>query len=118
LSNHLSAEQREDLHFRVLRLLGDNPELSQRQMAAELDISLGRVNYCLRALAQKGLIKIANFGESRHKLGYVHVVTPKGLAKRAALTTRFLQRKLAEYDALKQEIAAIERELHEETRRQ
>lgn len=106
-----SPEKREDLHFRVLRFLEEHPDHSQRDISSALGISLGGVNYCLRALIGKGLIKIENFRTSRNKLGYLYVLTPNGIAERAALTNRFLRRKLAEYEELKAEIQMLEREL-------
>lgn len=108
-----APEKREDLHFRVLRLLEEHPEYSQRDISRALGISLGGVNYCLKALIDKGLVKIENFKTSRHKLGYLHVLTPQGIAERAALTNRFLRRKLVEYETLKAEIQALEREIAE-----
>lgn len=111
MSNRLSSEQREDISFRVLRLLAEHPGYSQREMAVALGISLGRVNYCLKALTAKGHVKIENFNASPHKLGYLHVLTPRGIAERTRLAASFLKRKLAEYDALKAEIDALESEL-------
>ena len=101
----------EDTRFRVLRLLEQNPDLSQRDIANSLGVSLGCVNYCLKALAEKGQVKIRNFRASEHKLRYAYVLTPKGLAERAALTGRFLKRKMVEYDALKAEIDDLEKEM-------
>ncbi len=102
---------REQTQFRILRLLQDNPEMSQRDLAHTLGVSLGSVNYCLQALVQKGLLKFSNFAVSEDKRRYAYVLTPKGLAKRAALTAGFLRRKLAEYEALKHEIASLEAEM-------
>lgn len=102
---------REQTQFRILRLLQDNPEMSQRDLAHTLGVSLGSVNYCLQALVQKGLLKFSNFAVSEDKRRYAYVLTPKGLAKRAALTAGFLRRKLAEYEALKREIASLEAEM-------
>lgn len=100
----------EDTRFRVLRALEQNPDLSQREIAQALGISLGGVNYCLRSLVEKGQVKVRNFRASDNKLRYAYVLTPGGLAERAALTGRFLQRKLAEYEMLKVEIAALQDE--------
>lgn len=99
-----------DVQFRILRLLQQDPHLSQRDLAERLGISLGRINYCLRALLQKGLVKFSNFTAARDKRRYAYLLTPKGMALKAALTTSFLQRKLAEYDALRREIALLEAE--------
>lgn len=101
----------EDVHFRVMRLLEVNPQLSQRQLADGLGISLGAVNYCLRALAEKGEVKIRNFRAADNKLRYAYILTPQGIARKSRLTADFLQRKLREYAALKAEIEALEREL-------
>lgn len=100
-----------DARFRIMRLLETKPDLSQRQIASELGISLGAVNYCLKALASKGYVKVQNFGESNRKWRYAYVLTPRGAMAKARLTTRFLRRKLAEYEALKAEIAALRAEL-------
>lgn len=101
----------EDLHFRVLRLLQDRPDISQRELAAQLGISHGKMNYCLNALMEKGLIKLGNFHNSQHKFKYVYLLTPAGIAEKAALTGRFLQRKMAEYEGLKAEIEALQVDL-------
>jgi EPS-associated MarR family transcriptional regulator len=102
-------EQREDLDFRLLRLLEEHPDNSQREISRALGISLGGVNYCLKALIEKGLIKIENFRTSHNKLGYLYVLTAQGIAERAALTNRFLRRKIAEYESLRAEIEAMQR---------
>lgn len=101
----------EDVRFRVLRLLEDCPELSQRQLAAELGVSVGAVNFCLRALVEKGQVKIRNFRASDNKLRYAYILTPHGLAEKTRLTGAFLKRKIEEYEVLKAEIAAVEAEL-------
>jgi len=97
----------EDLRFRVLRLLQDNPDLSQRDLAARLGVSNGKLNYCLRALIDKGLVKLGNFAQSKHHLGYAYLLTPAGIAEKAALTHNFLKRKLDEYEALRAEIESL-----------
>lgn len=101
----------QDMQFRILRLLEQDPHMSQRDLAERLGISLGRLNYCLQALLRKGLVKFSNFTAARDKRRYAYLLTPGGLAHKAALTTGFLQRKMAEYDALKREIALLEAEL-------
>lgn len=108
------AQQTEDLHFRVLKLLQDKPDISQRDLAAQLGISHGKMNYCLNALMEKGLVKLQNFSNSQHRWRYAYVLTPTGLAEKAALTGRFLKRKMAEYEALRKEIEALKSELREE----
>lgn len=98
---------REDVRFKVLRMLEGHPEYSQRDIADALGVSLGGVNYCLRALVDKGHVKVANFRQSNNKLRYAYVLTPSGIAERALLTGRFLQRKMKEYEAIKAEIDAL-----------
>ncbi|EEB82353.1 transcriptional regulator [Roseobacter sp. GAI101] len=93
-----------------MHLLEQNPELSQRQLADALGISLGAVNYCLRALVEKGEVKIRNFRAADNKLRYAYILTPKGIRRKSLLTAGFLQRKLREYNALKDEIAALKSE--------
>ena len=97
----------EDTHFRVLGLLEHNPDLSQRELAQVLGVSLGGVNYSLRALADCGMVKIQNFKRSEKKLAYAYVLTPRGLAEKTRLTADFLKRKLEEYEALKAEITLL-----------
>ncbi|OJT97114.1 MAG: MarR family EPS-associated transcriptional regulator [Alphaproteobacteria bacterium 65-7] len=105
-----NATKQEDTHFRVLRLLQENPSLTQRELADAVGISLGNINYCLKALMDKGQIKIRNFRNSEHKLAYAYLLTPSGLARKAELTARFLSRKLNEYENLKKEIEILKRE--------
>lgn len=102
-----SLESQEDRTFRVLRALHDSPSLSQRELASRVGVSLGALNYCLRALSDKGLIKVKNFAGSQNKFGYVYLLTPEGIREKAVLTGDFLQRKLREYEALKQEIESL-----------
>ena len=101
------SQQREDVRFRVLRLLEENPEFSQRDIARHLGVSLGAVNFCLSALVEKGHVKVNNFRAADNKLRYAYLLTPKGIAEKAALTSRFLRRKLREYEALRLEIEAL-----------
>ncbi|ATW03111.1 MarR family EPS-associated transcriptional regulator [Sphingorhabdus sp. YGSMI21] len=103
--------ERESLDYELMLLLEQNPELSQRELSRRLGISLGRVNYCLQALAAKGWVKLENFRQSSHKQRYIYALTPDGIASKGAMTGRFLKRKLAEYDHLKAQIALLEREL-------
>lgn len=100
----------EDVRFRLLRILQDNPQMSQRELAKTVGISLGSLHYVLAALIEKGMVKIGNFSTSPDKRRYAYVLTPRGLTERATLTRRFLERKTAEYDALKTEIEALQRE--------
>ena len=93
-----------------MRLLENNPEMTQRELASALGISLGAANFCLKALVDKGWVKIDNFKKNPSKLGYFYLVTPKGIAAKTKLTMQFLKRKLIEYDELKTEIEALEKE--------
>lgn len=106
------SEAQEDLRFRVLRLLQENPEMSQRDIAAAVGISVGGVHYCLNALVEKGLVKLGNFSAANDKRRYAYILTPKGLTEKAALTSRFLKRKMVEYEALKKEIETLQTEVN------
>jgi hypothetical protein len=107
----MAREIDEDIRFRVMRLLEKDPNMSQRALSRELGISLGLVNYCLNALAEKGQVKIRNFRNAQNKMAYAYVLTPGGIAERARLTRRFLARKVAEYEALEAEIEQIRVEM-------
>ena len=107
----LSTSARDELRLRVLRALEANPELSQRQLAQELGVSLGGVNYALKALIERGFVKADNFRRSGTKVAYLYVLTPKGIAEKSALATAFLGRKLEEYEVLRQEIEALKSEV-------
>ena len=102
------TEAKDFTHYKVLQLLKQHPDLSQREMAQRLGISNGGMHYCLNALMEKGLVKLGNFASSKHKLGYVYLLTPQGIAQKTAMASRFLERKMAEYEALRAEIAALE----------
>ncbi len=112
------AKLQEDTYFRVMRLLQENPDLTQRELAQKLGVSVGGLNYCLKALMEKGLVKMQNFQQSKNKFGYVYVLTPRGISEKAALTNRFLKRKMEEYDALKAEIELLKKDtgIHESQR--
>ena len=99
-----------ETRFRLLRALESNPEISQRALAEELGVSLGKTNYCLKALIEKGWVKAGNFGRSKHKHRYLYQLTPAGLAEKTRITGRFLKRKLAEHEALTREIEHLKRE--------
>ena len=107
------TQLQEDTHFRVLRLLQDNPEVSQRELAEAVGISVGSAHYVLTALIEKGLIKLGNFTAAADKRRYAYVLTPKGLAAKATITRRFLARKMDEYEALRTEILELRGELDE-----
>ncbi len=100
----------EDTHFRVLRLLQENPEMSQRELAAAVGVSVGGMHYVLNALIEKGLLKLGNFTAAEDKRRYAYILTPKGLADKASITRGFLARKMQEYEALKSEIDALRSE--------
>ncbi len=91
-------------HLNVLRKIKKKPSSSQRELAKELNFSLGKLNYCLKALKDKGFIKISNFKKNPDKIGYIYVLTPKGITEKTKLTINFMQRKMKEYDELKKEI--------------
>ena len=91
-------------HFNVLRKIKSKPDTTQRELAEELGFSLGKLNYCLKALKSKGLIKMKNFEKNPHKLNYIYVLTPRGIAEKTTLTINFMKRKMKEYDELKKEI--------------
>ena len=107
----------DEVRYRLLKLLEANPELSQRDVARELGASLGRVNYCLRALAEKGWIKAANFTNSRNKSAYMYLLTPEGIKAKARLTKEFLQIRLREHEALKREIEQLRADAARQTPR-
>lgn len=93
-----------------MRILQENPDLTQRELANRLGISVGGLNYCLKALMEKGLVKMKNFSNSKNKFGYVYVLTPSGIAEKASITHRFLHRKMEEYEALRAEIEMLRKE--------
>ncbi|MDO9235816.1 MAG: MarR family EPS-associated transcriptional regulator [Aquabacterium sp.] len=98
------------MYLKVLRLLEVNPQMNQREMAAALGVSLGKTNFCLKALLDKGLLKMQNFQNSKRKLAYAYLLTPAGIAEKTSLTGRFLKRKMEEYELLKAEIASLQQE--------
>ena len=91
-------------HFEILRKIFKNPESTQRELADELGFSLGKLNYCVRALKQKGLVKIRNFKKNPKKLNYIYVITPKGITEKSKLTINFMKKKMKEYEELKKEV--------------
>jgi len=91
-------------HFDVLRKIQNKPKSTQRELAEELGFSLGKLNYCLKALQTKGLVKMKNFEKNPNKINYIYVLTPRGIAEKAKLTLNFMKRKMKEYDELKREI--------------
>ena len=105
----------EESSYKLLKQLEANPAISQRELAREMGMSLGKVNYCLRALIEKGLIKASNFRNSDNKLSYLYVLTPHGIESKAGITARFLKRKVEEYEALQREIEELSLEVHKDT---
>ena len=100
-----------DVHFRMLHLLQEEPALTQRELAQKLGISLGGVNYCLKALIEIGHIKVDNFSKNPNKSVYLYLLTPRGINEKAKLTLSFLKRKMSEYQALKKEIDSLKSSL-------
>ena len=101
----------DEYRYKIFKLVEANPEISQRQLARELGISLGKANYCLKALIGKGLVKVGNFRNSKNKLAYVYKLTPKGIEEKSNVTIRFLKNKLSEYEALQNEILELQNDL-------
>ena len=100
---HMSKELED--HFELLRRIKKTPDLSQRELAEKLGFSLGKLNYCLKSLQKKGLVKLQNFTKQENKIKYFsYVITPKGIAERTKLTVNFMKQKLKEYDELKKEL--------------
>ena len=100
----------DEYRYRILKLLEKNPTASQREIARELRVSLGRVNYCLQALVEKGFVKAGNFRHSSDKRAYLYMLTPTGIEAKAKITVKFLKVKMSEYENLKKEVADLRRE--------
>ena len=100
----------DEYRYKILKELEDNPEISQRELAKGLGISLGKANFCIQALIEKGLVKAKNFQNSQNKIAYIYYLTPKGIEAKASITLEFLKYKMAEYQALKTEIEHLTRE--------
>ena len=111
MSNTPSVAMIEDTHYHVFKILEANPRISQRELAVELGVSLGKANYCIRAMIDKGLVKANNFKNSDNKRAYFYVLTPKGIEAKAKISVRFLARKMAEYEALRVEIDELKAKL-------
>jgi len=105
-----SVSARQEIRLKVLRALEENPELSQRQLAVKLGVSLGGVNYAVKALVERGFVKVNNFSRSDNKVGYLYVLTPSGIAEKAFIAAALLGRKLKEYEVLMSEIDALQSE--------
>ena len=103
-----------EIRYRLLKLLGDDPSLIQRQMAEKMDISLGKFNYCLKELVKKGFVKINRFTSSQNKAAYMYLLTPHGVEQKAKITASFLKRKINDYEKIKQEIQKLKKEVETE----
>ena len=100
----------DEYRYRILKRLEAGPEVSQRELANELGISLGKVNFCLKALVEKGLLKVGNFRGSENKKAYLYLLTPQGIEEKTRVTLRFLKYKMTEYETLKREVEELQRE--------
>ncbi len=103
----------DEYRYKILKILEANPEISQRDLARELDISLGRANFCLKALIKVGLLKATNFRNSHNKLAYMYLLTPKGLEEKSVITARFLKLKMSEHAALQAEIEELRKDANQ-----
>lgn len=101
----------DEYRYKILKELQQDPDISQRELAKRLGISLGKANFCLKALIEKGLVKVDNFKNNSNKIGYLYLLTPTGAEEKASITRRFLGRKLAEYEALEAEINQLRMEV-------
>ncbi len=110
LNHQYNGMLTDEYRYKILKILEANPEISQRDLARALDISLGRVNFCLKALIEKGLLKATNFRNSRNKLAYMYFLTPTGIEEKSVITARFLKIKMQEYANLEAEIKELRRE--------
>jgi len=97
----------DELRYQLLKAITQNPEISQRELASMVGVSLGKTNYCLQALIEAGLVKAGNFARSNHKLNYAYILTPKGMAEKTAVTIRFLKKKQMQYEQLSKEIELL-----------
>lgn len=109
--NKMAHAVTDEVRFRLMQFIAANPQATQRDLARELGVSLGKANYCLRALIAKGWVKVRNFSRSRDKTAYAYVLTPKGIEEKINLTYAFLRRKMAEHDLLRQEIERLTAEI-------
>lgn len=104
----------EDTHYQILKILEQSPQISQRELAKEMGVSLGKVNYCLKALIGKGYVKAKGFRNSHNKAAYFYLLTRKGFRAKTAISLRYLHRRMAEYEGIRVEIAALKAELSDE----
>ena len=112
--NTKSKTQHPDTHFKVMDLIHKQPDISQRELAKSAGVSLGSMHYCLKALAEKGWVKVGNFKNNPHKSVYLYLLTPEGITQKSKLAIDFLRRKKLEYDQLKRDIDSLTKELHDE----
>ena len=103
--------QRTEIHLKVLREIEGNPEITQRELAQQLGVSLGKVNYCLKSLIERGWVKANNFKNSNNKGSYAYLLTPSGLEEKAKITVSFLKQRVRDYEQIKREIVELEREV-------
>jgi len=101
----------DEVRYKLLNVLDKNPEATQRELADQLGVSVGKINYCLAALIDKGQVKVRNFTNSNNKAAYIYLLTPKGIEEKARVTIRFLQRKMQEYEQLQEEISLLQGEI-------
>jgi len=104
-----------DIHFKLLDILEKNQKLSQRLLSKELGISLGSINYCIRALVEKGQVKVHNFKKNSNKIGYVYLLTPEGISEKISMTKEFLRKRIKEYDQLQKEIRQLKNDISSST---
>jgi EPS-associated MarR family transcriptional regulator len=109
----MNKAHHQEIHYRLLKLLADEPRIGQRDMAREMGISVGKVNYCITELATKGLIKIKRFKNTTTKLPYAYLLTPHGMEEKGRITIQFLKRKLDEYDEIKRQIEALTQDVEQ-----
>ena len=102
-----------DIHLKVLRQIEVNPEITQRELAQQLGVSLGKVNYCLKALIDRGWVKANNFRNSNNKASYAYLLTPSGIEEKAKITVQFLKQRMRDYEQIKREIVELEEEVRE-----
>ncbi len=106
-----SSPHKQETHLKILRILENRPDITQREISETLGISLGKANYCMKALVEKGMVKAENFRNSEYKRAYLYILTPKGIEAKARISMRFLQRKIKEYEQLKKEIEQLKTDL-------
>jgi EPS-associated MarR family transcriptional regulator len=99
-----------DIHLNLLQKIEENPKYTQRELSKEMGVSLGKINYCMKKLIEKGLIKLTNFSQNQNKVGYIYLLTPKGIEEKTRLTFRFLKMKIEEYEILKDEIISLKKD--------